>query len=203
MTQLAQLDENTVPGQTYTFQFKLNNYIEVPRNTTIQQDLVQNAPNFVQQSLQVTSPSSVTNPLGLTYNIQFTYGGDGSDVISDVANELIASVSAGSSDTFIFVGAAAADAQTLNDSGGISDTINQAIDKINQIASNATKSASDVLNQATTGVTKTAAQSAQNLLTPVEIAIGLVVVFIIAIIFTSGKAGGIAAGPTGVDIGGK
>lgn len=203
MTQLAQLDENMIPGQTYTFQFKLNNYIEVPRNTTIQQDLQQNAPTFVQNSLQVTSPSSITNPLGLTYNVQFTYAGDGSDVISDVANELISAVSAGSGDTFVFVGAAAADAQTTADSGGITDTVNQAIQKISDIASQTTKAATDVLNQAATNVTKTAGQSAQNLLTPVEIAVGLVVVLIAFLIFTSGKSGGVSAGPTGFDIGGK
>jgi hypothetical protein len=36
------------------------------------------------------------------YNITFSYGGDGSDVVSDVANEIIASIKNGSDDCISF-----------------------------------------------------------------------------------------------------
>lgn len=202
MSTLAQLDENMIPGQTYTFQLLLENYITNPSPPTIQSDLVQNAPNFVQGSLQVTkadtnvsggiSENPLINWLKNYINIQFTYNGDGSDVISDVANELIASIKTGSNDNYSFVGAVQGDAQTTNNTGAITDAVTDAINK-------AAAAAGGVVKQATSS----AGQGVQNLLTPVEIAIAVVVGLVVLLIFTSGKAGGVAAGPTGVNIGGS
>ena len=114
-----------------------------------------------------------------------------------MANELIAAIKTGSNDDFTFVGAVAADATTTYSSSG--SIIDSVTDAVNKAAAAATGAAGNVLNQAS----KSAAQAAQNVLTPIEIALAVVVGLVVLVIFTSGKAGGVSAGPTGVDIGGS
>jgi hypothetical protein len=195
MAQLCQPDDNLVPGQTYTFQLKSENIIEIVFATTVSQDITNNAPNFI-SNLQVTSPFSTS-----LYDVQFNYTGDGTDVVSDVANSLISAVQQGSGDSFSFVGAVADTAQTIivspvNAAGKVTSTVTDAVNT-------ATKSLSDTLNTAVTSATNTASQGVQNLLTPVELAVGILAIVVIAIIFTSGKAGGVSASETGLNIGGK
>jgi hypothetical protein len=184
MAQLCQPDDNLVPGQTYTFQLKSEDIIEIVFATTVTKDINDNAPSFV-SDLHVTSPFSTS-----LYDVQFNYTGDGTDVVSDVANILIAAVQQGSSDSMSFVGAVADTAQTITVTPG---------NAVGQVTSSVT----DALNKVVTSVTKTTQQGVQNLLTPVEIAIGILAVIVIAIIFTSGKAGGVSASETGLNIGGK
>ena len=175
MSTPSQLDDNMIPGQTYTFQLKLGNLISMPSTGTVQQDIVANAPAFI-SNLQVTTADTI-NPFNDTYNLQFTYTGDGSDVVSDVASSLIAATQQGSNDKFSFV-------QAIPDTADSTGTINQTLDSIAQ------------------GVTKTTANAAQNLLTPVEWALVLVVGLVVLVIFTSGKAGGVSASAEGLKIGG-
>ena len=184
MPALCQPDDNMVPGQTYTFQLKLANWIAVPSTGTVQQDLMSNAPSFVGNDLQVTSPTFTS-----LYNCQFTYNGDGSDVISDVAYLLIAACSSGSNDDFTFVGAVADTAQSITVSLGsagkaISDSVGDAVSK------------------ATQGAAKDVADAAQKVLTPVEIAVGILAVIVVLIIFTAGKAGGVNVSEFGASVGG-
>ena len=183
-TVLSQPDDNLVPGQTYTFQFKLSNWFGVPSTDIVQTDITNNAPNFV-EDLQVTSPS-----LTSLYNCQFTYNGDGSDVVSDVASSLAAAIKTGSGDNMTFIGAVPDTAQSITVSPStaaqkISDSVGSAV------------------NSALTGAGKTIADTAQNVLTPIEIALAIVVGLVVLVIFTSGKAGGVSASAEGVNIGGK
>lgn len=179
----SQLDDNMVPGHTYTFQLKLQNWITMPSTSTVQQDLSGYAPDFM-SDVQVTVAQTL-NILDNTFNIQFTYTGDGSDVISDVANSIVTAISQGSSDNFSFIAAYSSPAGQITTSGGILDTI--------------TKTVTDTINTAGEQTKKTA----QDLLTPVEIAVGIVAILVIAIVFTAGKSGGVSGGPTGFKVGGK
>ena len=179
-TTLCQLDDNLVPGQTYTFQLKCSNWLLVPSTDTVQLDITQNAPDFI-GSLQVTSP--VTTSL---YNCQFTYGGDGTDVVSDVANELIAACLTGSNDNFTFIGAVPNTAQSITVS--ISSAAQTVSDTVGAAVSNATS-----------GVAKDVANAAQTVLTPIETLLVVAVVLVAVLIYTSGKAGGVdIAGVGGV-----
>lgn len=99
MTQAA-LDDNLVPGQTYTFVFKLGNLITLPDAAAIQNDLQQYGPSYM-GSLGV-SQSSGFGLFTNYYNATFTYQGDGSDVISDVGSELASAVQQGSNDSLVF-----------------------------------------------------------------------------------------------------
>ena len=181
---LCQPDDNMIPGQTYTFQFKLSNWIEVPSTSTVQSDITNNAPSFV-ADVQVTSPT-----LTSLYNCQFTYNGDGSDVVSDVANELLAAFQQGSSDSFTWIGAVAAPASS------VVVTPSSAIASIGD-------SVGSAVTSAVQGVAKNTANAAQTVLAPIEILLILAVGLVAFLIFTSGKAGGISANAAGVKIGGK
>lgn len=186
MSTLSQPDDNMIPGQTYTFQLKLNNWFVTPSTDTIHQDLVNNAPSFV-SDLQVTSPGVYITGL---YNCQFTYSGDGSDVISDVANSLISAVSQGSGDNLTFVGAVPDSAQS------ISVSLSSAAQKV-------TDSVGNAVSQATQGAAKNVADAAQKVLTPIEIAVAILVGLVVIVIFTAGKSGGVSASETGLNIGGR
>jgi len=107
MSDLVQLDDNLVNGRTYTFQFKCTNWLSNPSAETVQGDIVAGAPDFL-TSLGVTSPFTTS-----LYNVQFTYEGDGSDVVSDVANSIIAAIKAGSNDGMVLVGGVMAAASTI------------------------------------------------------------------------------------------
>lgn len=188
MAQLCQPDDNLVPGQTYTFQLKSENWVVPVSSDTVTQDLNGNAPSFI-SNLQVSSPT-----LTSLYNCQFTYSGDGSDVVSDVANELIAAVQTGSGDSMSFVGAVADTASSIT----VSPT-----NAVQTVTDSVTDAVNNALNKVVANTTKTAATGVQNLLTPVEVAVGILALVIIAIIFTSGKAGGFSASETGLNIGGS
>src|SRR5215469_472320 len=92
------LDDNLANGQTYTFQFKCANFFCLSDlSQIIQNDCTAQAPSFL-TSLQVTSPSFTA-----LYNVQFTYEGDNSDVVSDVAASIVAAVKAVSNDNITFI----------------------------------------------------------------------------------------------------
>lgn len=190
MSTPAQLDDNMVPGQTYTFQLSLDNLITHPSTSTIQADLQASAPSFVGNDLTITTPPTA-NPFSNIYNVEFTYNGDGSDVISDVANTIVATIKQISNDNFTFQSAYADSAGNVSP-GGIGDVIKQALDQ-------ATTAAGDVLDKAA----KKTGDAAQNLLTPVEIAVAILFGLVVLFIFTSGKAGGFSASESGVKVGGR
>lgn len=152
------LDDSLVNGQTYTFQFYGNNTFINPSTGTISNDIVANAPDFI-TSLVVTNPDfslSLANVpfLATSYNVQFTYEGDGGDVVSDVANAIIAAVQATSGDAVVFVGAVAAPAALLSVSPSqlaatAESTVNSAV---NQVASDAVGTTTKAVNQALQGL---------------------------------------------------
>lgn len=128
MTTTAQtalpLDDNLYNGVTYTFQFQLDNWLFSPDETTVLNDIGMNAPDFL-TSVIVTFANGLTK---YYMNVQFTYEGDGSDVVSDLANSLVAAFKAGSNDNFIFVQAfsassvdvpSAPDSQTVPTPGSV------------------------------------------------------------------------------------
>lgn len=195
MSQAEQLDANMIPGQTYTFQLKLGNLVTSPNTSTLQQDITNNAPDFI-GSLNVTEePGSALHWLTNIYDVEFTYNGDGTDVVSDVASSIIAAISQGSNDDFSLVAAYAENAASVSPQSSLSDIGSQ----IQSGISSATKTLTDTVNS----VTAQTGKSAQELLTPVEIAVGVVVLLVVLLIFTAGKSGGASAGPEGVSLGGS
>lgn len=182
MSVAAALDENMIPGQTYTFQMSLDNLITHPSTSTIQRDLGAQAPGFVSNNLVVTQEQTL-NPFSNVYDVQFTYSGDGSDVISDVAGSIVSAIKQVSNDDFSFMAAYADSAAAVAGSGDVLDKI------------------TDAATKATGAITKQVSSSTQDILTPVEIAVGIVAVLLIALIFTAGKSGGASAGPEGVRLG--
>jgi len=86
-------DDNLLPGQTYTFSFSLGNWFSLPSTSAVQAELAANAPNFI-SNVQVQQKSGI-GLLTNYYDVTFTYTGDGSDVASDVASEMIAAFAAG------------------------------------------------------------------------------------------------------------
>ena len=100
MDTVQQLDDNLRSGFTYTFTFVLDNYFTQPSINTILADLDTYAPSFLGS---VGASWSAGLGLFTNYlNVTFTYIGDGSDVVSDVAAELIAAFAGGSNDDFTF-----------------------------------------------------------------------------------------------------
>jgi hypothetical protein len=189
---LQEIDANMIPGQTYTFKLSLDNWVTKPSTSKLQQDLMMNAPTFVDNDLQVTyeDPGFTIHVLTNIYDIQFTYSGDGSDVISDVAASIVSAIKAGSNDDFTFIQAYAASSADANTdpSGGILDQI--------------IKPVTDAITKTTDKLGQQASKTTQDILTPIEIAVGIVVILVIAIIFTAGKSGGASVGPTGASVGG-
>jgi hypothetical protein len=183
MATASQLDDNMIPGQTYTFQLSLSNIIVHPSTSTMQSDLINNAPSFVDTNLQVTAVDTL-NIFSNLYNLQFTYSGDGTDVVSDVAAAIISAIKQGSNDDFTLVGAYADTAGNVETPGGILGYI--------------TKTVTDTTDK----LTKQTSDSLQQILTPVEIAVGIVVILVIALIFTAGKSGGVSGSAEGFSVGG-
>lgn len=116
------VDVNMTPGAEYTFSFKATNWFSNPGVSNILQLIADNAPSFIGQ------PNAAYS--GSTFNLSFAYQGDGSDVIQDVANELIAAMStAGDSWAFIsadFGSAARADVN-YSTGTGVLDRIQNAL----------------------------------------------------------------------------
>jgi hypothetical protein len=184
MATVLQPDDNMIPGQTYTFQLNGTGFAWLSSAADVQNALIAQAPNFV-SDIQVTSPFTTT-----IYNCQFNYTGDGSDVISDVGASLVSAVNQVTGHTFTFQGAVQDTATSITVSPST------AASKVGQAITDATKSAADAASSA-------AAKAAQNLLTPIEIAVGIVAIIIIAIIFTAGKSGGLNISEFGASVGGK
>jgi hypothetical protein len=181
------LDDNLVSGQTYTFQFSCaNTFCLTDLSSTIQSDIVQNAPSFI-SNLGVSSP-----PTTSLYNVQFTYSGDGSDVVSDVATEIIQAVQQGSGDSITFGGATGQAASSI-----LSTNVSSAAATATSAATAAGNAASGLLSGATSAIAK----GASNLLSPIEGVLILVVALAVVLILASGKAGGVTAGAKGLSIG--
>lgn len=144
-----QLDDNLVNGQTYTFQFQCQNWFCLTDlSQTLAGDITANAPSFL-TSVGVTSP-----PTTSLYNVQFTYEGDGSDVVSDVAQSLIAAFQSGSGDNLAFIGAVQANAAaiTVTASQAVADTGAAVVSGANATVAGVT----GVVANAATGVTSAA-----------------------------------------------
>lgn len=109
-TNPMQLDDNLLNGQTYTFVFQLQNLFFTPSESTLLNDVIANAPDFL-TSVQVTHQERFFS--GDYFNVQFTYEGDGSDVVSDLGNALVAAFAAGSDDKLTFVQAVGAPATAI------------------------------------------------------------------------------------------
>lgn len=174
-TAVLQLDDNLSNGQTYTFQYACGNWFcFTDLSSTIAGDIVANAPDFL-TSLGVTSPSATD-----LYNVQFTYEGDGSDVVSDVANSIIAAVLAGSNDTITFIGAVAANAAAITVSPSQAVTIvgQATVSTANSVVAGATS----VVSNAATGVTSAAGSVVNTALVgllPTLIVIVLIILFVL------------------------
>jgi hypothetical protein len=129
--QPIEIDDNLVNGRTYTFQFQNTNTVEwFTSASTIQLDIVQNAPDFL-TSLQVTDGFSVAG-ISSFYYVQFTYEGDGSDVVSDVAQSIIGAVLAGSQDNIVFIAGFASGAAQLPNA--ISSAVSSVASTVGQTA---------------------------------------------------------------------
>lgn len=175
-----ELDANLVSGRTYVFQFADENFF-TSGTAKLQQDLVASAPDFL-GSLQVQPIS-----LGLTQaflNVQFTYTGDGTDVVTDVANAMSAAFLAGSNDSFTFVAAfpnSATEAPTTPAS--------QQPPTVGTVASSAVAVVTDTANQVAAGagtVTNTATSAALKAAAPWLIAAVLIVVVVLPVVAKSG-----------------
>lgn len=178
---LSQPDDNMIPGTTYTFQLNMTGLSWPPSTGDVINALTANAPSFV-ANVQVTSPFTTT-----LYNVQFDYSGDGTDVVSDVGQELITALQTGLSKTFVFVGAVPDVASTI--------TVDPST-----AAKKVTDTIGSSIHDALDSTTKSIANAAQNVLTPVEIAVGIVVVLVAVLIFTAGKSGGVSG--AGFSVGG-
>lgn len=176
MSDALQLDDNLSNGQTYTFVLQLQNWITSPDDATIQNDIVANAPDFI-TSLQVTHQERFFSQD--YYNIQFTYEGDGSDVVSDLAGALVAAIQAGSNDNFIFVQALGAPASAVT---------SQAVQAV--------QSAGTVLSQAATQVGSAAGTITSGTLSGATSGLGawlvpVILVLAVVLLFQLGGIGGV------------
>ncbi len=142
-TEQLALDDNLRNGITYTFSFKLGNLFRAPSDATILQDVYANAPDFL-TSVQVTHQERFLS--GDTYNVQFTYEGDGSDVVSDLGLSLVNCFTVGSNDDFSFLGAIAATSDFVQSQagevvGGAGKVLVQAGQQVGQTAGGITSGA--------------------------------------------------------------
>jgi hypothetical protein len=140
-------DDNLSPGMTYTFTFELENYFSMPSVATLLDDITSQAPNFI--GSVSGSWSSGVGLLTNYFNLIFTYTGDGSDVVSDVANELIQAFSQGSNDNLSFT-------QAVGGQGGVTalTSVNNAVSSVATTAGSAVGTAVGAAAQgAATGIT--------------------------------------------------
>ena len=151
------LDDNLVNGQTYTFQFQLANLLFSPDTNTVLNDLYTQAPDFL-TSVGVTFSEGLSSYF---MNVQFTYEGDGSDVVSDVASAMVAAFLAGSNDSFTFVNAfgspaasvtVPADQTLLTPAQAVTSAGTAAVGAAGTVAASATSAAGGVVNSALSGL---------------------------------------------------
>jgi hypothetical protein len=193
-TQPLDLDFNLVNGQTYTFQFYCNNlFCFSDLSTTIFNDIIAQAPSFL-TSVGVSSPTgggwfAATKAL---YNVQFTYEGDNTDVVSDVAASIVAAVKAVSNDDIVYNGGVAATARS------ITVTPAQAVAATAQVAVSATKTAitdvGDVAKTATNQATDLASAAISKSLAailPVLIVVVVLVLFVLPSLAGSVRKSGV------------
>lgn len=183
-TTILQLDDTLVNGMTYTFQYKcINTWYCGDLTNTILNDVIAQAPSFC------TSPG-VVSPFGLQlYNVQFTYEGDNSDVVSDVANSILAAVKAVSNDDLTFIGAVAATAQSV-----VVTPIQAAQVTEQTIVSGAKQVVSDTGSVASSVVSSVAApvlNSALSAILPILIVVVLVILFVLPSLSKSVKGSGV------------
>lgn len=146
---VLELDDNLRNGKTYTFQFKCDNWFCLTDiSQRLQDDIYAQAPDFV-TSVGVSSPKTTS-----LYNVQFTYEGDGSDVVSDLANSFIAVFKAVSDDSLIFIGAVqAATADIIVTPSNAASVAEIAVkNATSQVANDAVQTATDAVNKALTGL---------------------------------------------------
>lgn len=157
-TNPMQLDDNLVNGQTYTFVFQLQNLFFTPSESTLLNDVIAQAPDFL-TSVQVAHQERFFS--GDYFNVQFTYEGDGSDVVTDLASVLVAAFAAGSNDKLTFVQAIGAPAtavptqiqQVGQAASQVASQVEQsASNAVNKVATDATKAATDAINAALKGL---------------------------------------------------
>jgi hypothetical protein len=84
-------DTNLINGQTYQFSFSSSNATV----SSLSNDVIQQAPGFV--------GNPVITQNGSTFTVAFTYEGDGSDVVQDVASAILAAGLAVSGDQLSFL----------------------------------------------------------------------------------------------------
>lgn len=161
---VIQLDDNLQNGRTYTFQFKCQNWFCLSDlSADLSKDIYENAPDFL-TSVQVTSP-----PTTSLYNVQFTYEGDGSDVVSDVAGSLVAAFKIGSNDDLAFVGGVQTGTADIivTPSAAAQATEQAATKAVSKVATDVTTAATDAVNAALKG------------LMPLLIVVVLIVLFVL------------------------
>lgn len=185
----VQLDDNLVNGQTYVFQFQLTNRLLNPSVSTVLNDVVSQAPDFL-TSVGVTMTVGLS---ALFYNVQFTYEGDNTDVVSDVANSLVAAFSAGSNDNFLFLGGTTGSAPPDVPAGQAVPTPVQAgqavITGAGTLATTTVQQAGTVATAATAGA-GAAVQSALGGILPVLAVVVLIILFVLpSLAKTKGEAG--------------
>lgn len=89
-------DANLVNGQQYVFSF------QAQANTTassLQDDIAQQAPSFLMMVSVIPGTGSSTG----FFNVVFTYEGDGSDVVTDVASAIVGAAFAVNGDALAFL----------------------------------------------------------------------------------------------------
>jgi hypothetical protein len=89
-------DTNLVNGQTYTFSFQAQPGVTV---ASLQADIAAQAPGFIMMFSVVQGSGSSQ----LFFNVTFTYEGDGSDVVTDVASAIVAAAFATNGDGLAFL----------------------------------------------------------------------------------------------------
>jgi hypothetical protein len=123
------LDDNLVNGAQYTFVMQCTNVFSNPTAATMQTDLVANAPDFL-IAINVVKETGTGD--SNYYNVAFTYEGDGSDVVSDVAAAMVAAFAQGSNDSFVYaVGFGANIPNYSAVSGGNSQGVTYQFDPLN------------------------------------------------------------------------
>lgn len=167
-TDVSQLDDNMVNGQTYTFTLQLQNLLFSPTDAVIQQDIVDWAPDFL-TSLQVTHQERFFS--GDYYNIQFTYEGDGSDVISDLAGLIIAAIKQGSNDNFTFIQSIGAGSTAVQSQAG------QVVQSAGTVLTQAATNVGAAAGQITSGALGGATQGLGAWLLPVALVLGIILLF--------------------------
>lgn len=184
-----QPDDNLVNGQTYTFQFKCTNWFSgsfTDISSTILADITAQAPSFL-TSVQVSTPFSTS-----LYNVQFTYEGDNTDIVSDVANSIIGACQSVSGDSLSFVGAVAAipsaiiaanvdtyKAAAASAAQTATSAVNTVVSDVGSVAKNVTAQSGGVVNTALAG------------LLPILIVIVAIVLFVLPSLSKSVKNSGV------------